>query len=157
MYNKILSKLTQEEQVEFLLEQVNLYRFDYLTGLKMRRDFNHELREKLCTDRPFVLAYYDVDGLHNVNRLQSEQAGDALIRQVADDIRFSPSTLHAFRFSGDEFYAISSTTPTAIQNATCVYIISEDFETAEEMIIECGRLLTEAKTKNKNRRTEDRV
>ena len=58
--------MTHEEEIEALKEKVKIYRFDFLTGLKQRRDFDHDLRKKFH-NHDFFLCYYDVDNLHKTN------------------------------------------------------------------------------------------
>ena len=84
---------------------------DELTGLYNR----HFLREELMRQtaratrhgRPFAIVTFDVDGLKRVNDTSGHQAGDELLRAVADVLR---ATLRAedipVRVGGDEFVAV---------------------------------------------------
>ena len=146
--------MTKDEQIEFLREQVKLYRFDYLTGLKQRRDFEHDLRKKLKVDS-FWLCYYDVNNLHKTNREQGFAEGDKLIRQVANDIQYQDIAHLAYRTSGDEFYAICCSEPThEVENATMVKAFTE-FDTMDDLLDKLDKLMIEAKAKNKTRRATD--
>lgn len=55
-------------------------------------------------ERPFMLAFVDVDGLKAVNDSLGHAAGDQLLRKVVDSLR---SNLRSYdllvRFGGDEF------------------------------------------------------
>ena len=98
------------ERMQFLREEVKRYKYDFLTGLKMRKDFDDKLDRMFeayeFEDKPFVFIMVDVDGLHNVNRLQGYAAGDSLIVGVAEKLKsiFSDQkNADVFRISGDEF------------------------------------------------------
>ena len=114
--------MTLDEEIQYLKEQVKLYRFDWLTGLKQRRDFDYDLRAKL-KDHDFFLVYYDVDNLHKCNREKGFAEGDKLIRQVAGDIQHQAVPHTTYRTSGDELYAMCCKIPTTpVDNATSVYL-----------------------------------
>jgi len=148
--------MTKDEEIEFLKEQVKLYRFDWLTGLKGRRDFDYDLREKF-KDYDFFLCYYDVDNLHRCNREKGFAAGDQLIRQIVSDIQHQPIPHTTYRTSGDEMYTICCDRPTAsVANATSVIADSRKFKTPDEMLDFLDERMIEAKNKNKKRRKDDR-
>ena len=145
-----------KDDIECLKQKVKEYRYDYLTGLKGRRDFDYDIRSKFTSCTEFYVCYYDVNGLHRTNREQSFAAGDALIRQVANDIQHQKVAHTTYRTSGDEFYAICCGTPThEVQNATMVCKNAEDFEDADALLKELDCLMIEAKTKLKTRRMDD--
>ena len=84
---------------------------DELTGLYNRHYMRDELRRMSAhatrRDRPFAIISFDVDGLKAVNDSRGHQAGDALLRGVADSLR---SVLRsediAVRTGGDEFVVL---------------------------------------------------
>jgi diguanylate cyclase (GGDEF)-like protein len=84
---------------------------DELTGLYNRYYMREELRRMTAhasrRDRPFAILSLDVDGLKAVNDSQGHQAGDALLRGIADALR---SVLRsediAVRTGGDEFVVL---------------------------------------------------
>jgi diguanylate cyclase (GGDEF)-like protein len=84
---------------------------DELTGLYNRHYMRDELRRMSAhaarRDRPFAIISLDVDGLKAVNDSRGHQAGDALLRGVADSLR---SVLRsediAVRTGGDEFVVL---------------------------------------------------
>jgi len=148
--------MTKDEEIEFLKEQVKLYRFDWLTGLKGRRDFDYDLRKKFGR-YDFFLCYYDVDNLHRMNRENGFAAGDRLIRQVAGDIQHQNIAHTTYRTSGDELYAICCNSPTTkVANATNVSADSKLFKSPDEMLDFLDEKMIEAKNQNKKRRKEDR-
>jgi diguanylate cyclase (GGDEF)-like protein len=84
---------------------------DELTGLYNRYYMREELRRMTAhasrRDRPFAILSLDVDGLKAVNDSRGHQAGDALLRGIADALR---SVLRsediAVRTGGDEFVVL---------------------------------------------------
>jgi diguanylate cyclase (GGDEF)-like protein len=84
---------------------------DELTGLYNRHYMRDELRRMSAhatrRDRPFAIISLDVDGLKAVNDSRGHQAGDNLLRGVADSLR---SVLRsediAVRTGGDEFVVL---------------------------------------------------
>ena len=93
-------------QLERAEELVSLYRHDPLTGLQMRRDFDVKFSEFFESKIPFYLTLFDVNGLHNMNREKSYDAGDRLIKYVASKI-LKASKGFVFRIGGDEFASLS--------------------------------------------------
>jgi GGDEF domain-containing protein len=148
--------MTCEEKIEFLEEQVKLYRFDYLTGLKQRFDFDYELRKKFQANKNFYVCYYDVNNLHKTNREQGFAEGDRLIIQVACDIKHQNVPHSSYRTSGDEFYSICCEQSTHdVQNATMVCRNVADFDSTDKLLKELDRLMIEAKARLKTRRADD--
>jgi len=80
--------MTLEQQVIFYKNMVKTYKFDYLTGMKQRLDFEEETISKFERQR-FYLAMVDITGLHTVNREQGYEAGDTLISKVANCIKLT--------------------------------------------------------------------
>jgi len=147
--------MTHEEEIEALKEKVKIYRFDFLTGLKQRRDFDHDLRKKF-DHHDFFLCYYDVDNLHKVNREKGFAEGDRLIRQVASDIQHQSVPHQTYRTSGDELYAICCKAPThKVQNATNVAIDTQHYDTVDKAIEALDQFMIEAKNQKKTRRAND--
>jgi len=147
--------MNKDEEIEYLKQQVSLYRYDFLTGLKGRRDFDFDIRNKF-KEGDFYLCYYDVNNLHRINRDYSFAAGDSLIRQVANDIQHQSVPHTTYRTSGDEFYAICCNRSTEnVDNATMVWEWSEEHETVESMIDALDKAMIAAKAKQKQRRKED--
>jgi GGDEF domain-containing protein len=147
--------MTRDEEIESLKEQVKLYRFDWLTGLKGRRDFDYDLRKKFGS-YDFFLCYYDVNDLHRCNREKGFAEGDRLIRQVAEDIQHQAIPHTTYRASGDEFYAICCDAPTVkVTNATNVTADSKLFKSADDMLKFLDEKMIDAKKQNKRRRKDD--
>lgn len=84
---------------------------DELTGLYNRYYMRDELRRMSAhaarRDRPFAIVSLDVDGLKAVNDSRGHQAGDALLRAIADALRtVLRSEDIAVRTGGDEFVVL---------------------------------------------------
>jgi diguanylate cyclase (GGDEF)-like protein len=84
---------------------------DELTGLYNRHYMRDELRRMTAyaarRDRPFAIVSLDVDGLKTVNDSRGHEAGDALLRGIADALRaVLRSEDIAVRTGGDEFVVL---------------------------------------------------
>ena len=84
---------------------------DELTGLYNRHYMRDELRRMTARaarrDRPFAILSLDVDGLKSVNDSRGHQAGDALLRGIADALlAVLRSEDIAVRTGGDEFVVL---------------------------------------------------
>jgi len=94
-----------------VVQQRQLSRTDSLTGLRNSRAFYDEAPPllALCArrGRPVTLAYLDLDSFKAVNDELGHQAGDDMLRRVADRLRDSlrPSDMSA-RLGGDEFVVL---------------------------------------------------
>ncbi len=90
-----------ESHVSYLAEH------DPLTGLVNRQHFQHELDRALVSARRSgtegALLYLDLDGFKYVNDLSGHQAGDALLRIVADEVGNAARSSDLLgRLGGDE-------------------------------------------------------
>jgi len=91
----------------------NVWSYDALTQLYNRAGFFYEAKTileilKLQDSKIFVL-FSDVDGLKTINDTQGHEAGDALIKEMADCFRENlTSDMMAMRYGGDEFVVFGS-------------------------------------------------
>lgn len=91
----------------------NVWSYDALTQLYNRAGFFYEAKTileilKLQDSKIFVL-FSDVDGLKKINDTQGHEAGDALIKSMADCFRENlTSDMMAMRYGGDEFVVFGS-------------------------------------------------
>jgi GGDEF domain-containing protein len=133
---------------------VKLYKFDYLTGFKQRRDFEYETNHKL-KNQEFYLTMYDVVGLHNVNREKGYEAGDSLIRAVANCIANTRGLWEVYRIGGDEFMALHFDTPEqCVNSVTMATVHSSQFTTLDEMITAVDKAVTAKKVALNRRRVD---
>lgn len=146
--------MTIEEELAMCKAMVKLYRFDYLTGMKQRRDFEHETRHKF-NSQEFYLTMYDITGLHAINRSKGYDAGDTLVRQVANDIQHQNDVWEVYRIGGDEFMLISFTPPTKdIANTTSATVQSKEYLTFSSMVTSVDKIVTAKKAKLHRRRSD---
>lgn len=101
-----------EAELRFLADH------DSLTGLLNRRSFRSELDQNVSFTARYggrgAVMVIDIDGLKEVNDKLGHQAGDRLIRRVADILRERVrATDLVARLSGDEFAVLMPQTDTA--------------------------------------------
>jgi diguanylate cyclase (GGDEF)-like protein/PAS domain S-box-containing protein len=83
---------------------------DQLTGLANRARFFDRLAELHATGAPYGVCYLDVDRFKRVNDTHGHQAGDAVLRQVADTlVRVVQRADVVARLGGDEFAVVCDT------------------------------------------------
>ncbi len=79
-------------------------RSDDLTGLLNHGTFQEFLVQRVREATPFSLIMLDLDDFRNVNNELGHQAGDRLLRAIADALLHAGrDTDHVFRYGGDEF------------------------------------------------------
>ena len=84
---------------------------DDLTGVYLRgpgvAELEREIARAARTREPLALAFVDVDDLKTINDSHGHEAGDRVLRQVADTLR---ATLRPYdrviRYGGDEFVCL---------------------------------------------------
>src|SRR3546814_17713193 len=81
---------------------------DYLTGLPNRRAFELLLdrhhKEARAALEPLSVAFCDIDEFKKVNDLHGHEAGDRVIKAIADTLaRISNDQCHVARHGGEEF------------------------------------------------------
>jgi diguanylate cyclase (GGDEF)-like protein len=115
---------------------------DLLTHTRRREQGLAEIERELArakrTNRPFALAFVDVNGLKRTNDSLGHAAGDELLRQTADVIR---SRLRSYdlivRFGGDEFLC-ALLDVTIEQAAERFSLVNADLASAEKASISVG-------------------
>ena len=133
---------------------VKFYKFDHLTGMKQRYDFEHESNHKF-NSQEFYLTMTDATGLHSVNRKYGYAAGDALIRQIAMDIKHSDGLWECYRVGGDEFMSLHFDKPNMnILNATSETVYSGNHESLNDMVSTVDILVTSSKARLGRRRND---
>lgn len=79
---------------------------DRLTGLKNRNSYQIALeRYELAQDFDLTCVYIDADGLHDINNQYGHEAGDQLLKTVAEVLKTELKTEDVYRIGGDEFVA----------------------------------------------------
>ena len=145
--------------IDNLKNEVNLYRYDFNTGLPTRHDMM--LRLNLLEENHIDIAFimYDINGLHEVNRLQGFEFGDILIKSVADDIIKLPGEHITYTTGGDEFFVIYEDihqVPESIdvKSCCCEIVYSCNYNSFSDMISSVDSLVS-AKKKFLKRRRDD--
>ncbi|HCY83958.1 MAG TPA: GGDEF domain-containing protein [Desulfobacteraceae bacterium] len=106
---------TVAERTKSLAEQA---RHDGLTGLLNQHAFYQELKRELIRsnrlDSSVTLLYFDLDGFKALNDTQGHQAGDEVLKKVADAVTgITRRNEITARYGGDEFCIIL---PESIEN-----------------------------------------
>jgi len=150
--------MSEQEEIEYLKQRVEFYRRDYLTNLLGKADFMHDLRTHIKNNKQFWLVMHDIDGLHAINREQGYRAGDAIILEVANELKMCEEPCHVYRISGDEFMVIYCNEPTdyEIDETSSAMVFSSDgYDHPDAMIDAVDNLVISEKSKLK-RRDSDR-
>lgn len=84
---------------------------DHLTGLPNRRAFENVLEKEIETAKaigePLCVAFCDIDNFKRVNDTHGHEAGDRVLRAVAQTLaRISDDRCHVARHGGEEFVVL---------------------------------------------------
>lgn len=96
-----ISHLAQTELIRELSEQ------DMLTGLRNRNSFERDCPKLAKQPQRPVCVYADANGLHELNNERGHEAGDMMLKAVADLLKESFGTRYTYRVGGDEFAAFT--------------------------------------------------
>lgn len=148
-----------------LRTQIKKYKYDSMTGLLGRADFNEDFDnlwyEHKTFGNNFILVIIDLNGLHEINRDYGFAAGDRFIIDTSDIIKSLFGDAAAYRTSGDEFFLLKRGKDCTsirerlehIPNAEFYGVESKnDFKSASEMFNYCDNKVIEKKEKNKTKR-----
>jgi diguanylate cyclase (GGDEF)-like protein len=106
-----VSAIVAREQRRAREAALGLSRVDALTGLANRAGIidavEREISRSERSRRPFAMLMFDLDNLKPVNDQLGHQAGDDLLRSIADAVRRNVRTTDvAGRYGGDEFVVL---------------------------------------------------
>lgn len=127
-----------EEEIIYLRNQVNKYRYDDLTGLKLRKDFVCDL-DYLFDTRDFTLIMVDVNDLKGANNI-SYAHGDALIQFVVNELKECFDEEDIYRYGGDEFMIITDKNHNLLCSSKRFSITSQqssEFRTIPKLLNAC--------------------
>lgn len=108
------------DKIQYLITEVKKYKYDFLTGLKMRLDFDKYLKYLFESfefeHKEFTFVLIDIIGLHEINRELGYQQGDELIKNTSEKLKNAflscknsdCSGGEIFRIGGDEFAILVS-------------------------------------------------
>lgn len=101
---RVTNNIEALEQLLALRQQADK---DYLTGLNNRRFFVEEgqnlVGRLLSESAPFSVALMDIDHFKGINDEYGHDAGDAVLKQLADHLDNTFSRFHLARYGGEEF------------------------------------------------------
>ena len=125
---RVNALLLQLDQAKASLEQVA--HFDPLTELLNRRGFNRvfaaTLEEHAVTGRGLAVMFLDVDHFKRINDSLGHDAGDQLLRVVAQRIRTALRERDIIaRFGGDEFCVVASLDSSAAPRALAARMLEQ--------------------------------
>jgi len=132
----MLEKLSKRELINKIKELeslVNFYRYDALTGLKTRKDFDKDIKELINKRENVVVCIIDLDNLHNINRTKGYCKGDEYILENVSKLASVFNKENVYRIGGDEFAIIVKSDIEQICNKITMI---NDFFTYS-----CGKLL----------------
>jgi len=154
--------LMLQARIKTLEEEVVKYKFDHLTGLPVRIDFQpmYETFMHDCNmfQKSFVLAIVDINNLKIINDDDGYLVGDSIIVSVGNALTHILHDSNVFRIGGDEF-AILSRTETVeslyekLENSSNIESqitvgasVSVDFSDCSTLFSKVDRLMKEKKT-----------
>jgi two-component system cell cycle response regulator len=133
--------LTFRENVAMLRTSRDEALTDALTGLGNRRALTRALDARLqaaSSERPLVLAIFDLDGFKHYNDTFGHPAGDALLVRMGGNLaRFLDGRGRAFRMGGDEFCALFEA-PDGARNAMVLGAAEALSERGDGFSISCS-------------------
>ena len=92
---------------QIALEEREMAEHDELTGLFNRTKLAHMCKGEYQTLKTCGVLFFDVNHLKIINDTQGHNAGDSLLRLVADSIRsIMNRRVHGYRYGGDEFIVV---------------------------------------------------
>jgi len=155
--------LRLKEEIELLKKLVKKYKFDFLTGLMQRIDFDEKLSEFLNNqiingNNNFYLVLVDLNNLHKINREKGYLEGDKFIKEISEKLVKIFSFDNVYRIGGDEFAILLKDIDEEkikeklknIKNITFGIINSKNKIKANELFKEADKILVKYKKKRNN-------
>lgn len=146
---EILEKINSD-----LVKEVNKYKYDALTGFKLRIDFNDRMRDiyntinkrythmhdtELITKRIIII---DVNRLHYINNKYDYVAGDKYLTSISKLIVRKYPDSEYYRIGGDEFVVLTNDEAMPdIRNTSAVSLSMCKFDSLEELMVKASSLL----------------
>lgn len=100
----IISSMKQTAEINEKLRKIANH--DSLTGLMNRNSYHAALEMLTADSRPWICIYLDVNGLHELNNHLGHQAGDKMLKAVADSLCDAFPQGKIYRIGGDEFVVL---------------------------------------------------
>src|SRR5574344_471984 len=89
-------------------ELEKIYNMDQLTNVYNRSnfvEFAHKYNHKNC--RKVACFCIDVNGMHDINNLKGHEAGDAILKDIAYELKNDFAGDYIYRMGGDEFLVVA--------------------------------------------------
>ena len=103
--------LMLKEKIKHLEEEIIKYKYDYLTGLPLRLDFENNfssfIHDNNVFSKKFILGIIDINNLHSINREMGFLIGDSIIVSVTKELTKIFNDSNLYRIGGDEFALLS--------------------------------------------------
>ncbi len=101
--------ITESKRNQMVIEK--LAQYDYLTGLTNRRRLHEDIelfvRDKSAFGEKWYVLFCDLDGFKAINDTLGHDAGDVLLKGIANDLKeMSNDSIKTYRQGGDEFVII---------------------------------------------------
>ena len=159
--------MTDKQLIAKLTKERDLYKYDELTGLKMRHDFNREFKAMFDSGKPFYFIFADVNGLKKANTAGGHEAGDNLIKECVKQLIACNPTGDSeliYRYSGDEFCILfpfakgyhSEDLECPSEICTLATKFSGDYETVDDLFVATNNLLLARKEEHYKLHPNDR-
>jgi len=177
-----IRKVTHDKLMEANERYRHLYRHDALTGLYNRYGINEHMRLHDSAGMKAAVIIMDIDNFKRVNDTYGHDAGDAVLKNVADILQSSVCDDCTYaRWGGEEFLVYMACEHDAVETAERiranveqssvtyddvtisvtislgVCIEDENSMAVEKIINEADKCLYESKTTGKNRVTMKRI
>ena len=104
----IASTYVMHMMMQNFITRARLAENDQTTGLRNRNAFEREQNDipGRCR-RTLSCVYMDINGLHELNNAKGHQAGDIMLREVADELKKQFGNELTYRMGGDEYVAFA--------------------------------------------------
>lgn len=138
-----------KKKINYLEKQLEIYKYDLLTGLLLRRDYELAFIDYNNSTEDIYLTIVDINRLHYTNNKFGYTAGDKLIINVANEIKKQFPKGDYFRIGGDEFAIFTKDKPNIDEIDQCVFAIAnlKDYETKDDLMIYISKKLSSEKAK----------
>lgn len=138
-----------EARIKELATELDIYKYDELTGFSLRRDFLISLTKVIDTDEKRYLTLFNINKLSHVNRIEGYDAGDVLIKKTATDIKNLIPNSEYYRVSSNEFMIISHYKPnkTKVFNTVSAVVNLKDYNNINSVLNDIYAILSDNKVK----------
>lgn len=104
----VVISLREDLLAEQLVSELNeLYIHDIQTGALNRNKYEQDIVQLAEGDADHIaVAYFDANGLHEINNTLGHAAGDAMLQSIVDTLTEQFGSEHVYRIGGDEFVVI---------------------------------------------------